>query len=351
MGLIHKTSSPPSTAGRLAVGPGRLLRLASLFKGWRLLWLLLPLLLWWALKDVPFQAVLQSLQRLQAWQMAALLVLNLVLILLITSRWWLILRSSGYPISFLRLSAYRLAGFAVSYFTPGPQVGGEPLQVLLLTRHALPVPAAASSVLMDKLIELLANFAFLVLGLLVISAAGLAVGRVPGWVLPLSAILFFAMTAHVFLLWQGRTPFTWLARRLLQITPRLSWLKSLYHPLQQAEAGMMALCRSRPRFLFETLAVSLLVWAGLLWEYALMLQFVGLSLTLPQVILALTLARLAFLVPLPGGLGALEASQVLAMQLLGVSPALAISLCLIIRARDLIFGAAGLAVWAWTARS
>jgi glycosyltransferase 2 family protein len=113
---------------------------------------------------------------------------------------------------------------------------------------------------------------------------------------------------------------------------------------------MMCLCRDQPRFLLETLGVSLLVWAALLGEYVLMLQFVGLTLNLAQVILALTLARLAFLVPLPGGLGALEASQVAAMELLGFSPALGISLCLIIRARDLVLGGAGLGIWGWTSR-
>jgi uncharacterized protein (TIRG00374 family) len=352
MGIIDENPSPPGAAGPDSARRGWFNRSGTLRLSGRLVWLLLPLLLWWSLKDVPYQAVLQSLQQFQAWQMAALLGLNLVIILLISSRWWLILRSAGQHVPFLRLSAYRLIGFALSYFTPGPQVGGEPLQVLLLTRrHRVSTPAAISSVFMDKMLELFSNFAFLVLGLLVISTAGLEAGWVPVWVLPLIILILLAMTAHLMLFWQGITPFTWLACRLAQKAPQLPLVQSIYLIILQAETEMMTLCRTRPQFLIETMGVSLLIWAGLLWEYMLMMQFMGLVLNLPQVILALTLARLAFLVPLPGGLGALEASQVLAMQLLGLSPALGISLCLIIRARDLILGAAGLGMWGWTSRS
>jgi uncharacterized membrane protein YbhN (UPF0104 family) len=60
--------------------------------------------------------------------------------------------------------------------------------------------------------------------------------------------------------------------------------------------------------------------------------------------------RLAFLVPLPGGLGALEASQTFALAALGFQPALGIALSLLIRARDIILGAAGLALAAVLAR-
>jgi uncharacterized membrane protein YbhN (UPF0104 family) len=91
--------------------------------------------------------------------------------------------------------------------------------------------------------------------------------------------------------------------------------------------------------------VSLLVWVAMVAEYWLTLRLLGLPLNLSQAVVALTAARLAFITPTPGGLGALEASQALAMQALGFGPAAGISLSLIIRARDLFFGGLGL-VWA-----
>ena len=73
-----------------------------------------------------------------------------------------------------------------------------------------------------------------------------------------------------------------------------------------------------------------------------MLYFLGVSLTFDQTIVALTAARLAILFPLPGGLGALEASQVLAMTVLELNPAVGLSLSLLIRVRDVLLGSLGL---------
>jgi uncharacterized membrane protein YbhN (UPF0104 family) len=53
-------------------------------------------------------------------------------------------------------------------------------------------------------------------------------------------------------------------------------------------------------------------------------------------------ARVAILLPLPAALGALEASQALAMRLLGQSPAAGVSLSVLIRVRDLLLGVIGL---------
>jgi uncharacterized membrane protein YbhN (UPF0104 family) len=51
---------------------------------------------------------------------------------------------------------------------------------------------------------------------------------------------------------------------------------------------------------------------------------------------------LAFLLGLPGGLGALEASQVLALGWFGQPAAVAISIALLMRGRDLLNGGLGL---------
>jgi uncharacterized membrane protein YbhN (UPF0104 family) len=87
---------------------------------------------------------------------------------------------------------------------------------------------------------------------------------------------------------------------------------------------------------------TLLSWIVLYLEYWLALHFLDLSLTLPQVVGVLTAARLAFLTPLPGGLGALVSSQILAISAMGYSIEDGASVAIIIRARDLLFGGLGL---------
>jgi uncharacterized membrane protein YbhN (UPF0104 family) len=103
-----------------------------------------------------------------------------------------------------------------------------------------------------------------------------------------------------------------------------------------------AFTRRHPAALFTSLAASLLAWTGMCMEYFLMLNFLGMHLHPWQALAALTASLIAFLMPLPGGLGALEASQVLALGSLGYPAASAIGLTLLMRARDLLNGGLGL---------
>jgi uncharacterized membrane protein YbhN (UPF0104 family) len=63
-----------------------------------------------------------------------------------------------------------------------------------------------------------------------------------------------------------------------------------------------------------------------------------------QVVAGWAAGWLSFIVPLPGSLGALEASQVVVLGTFGVSSALALSLVVLLRARDLLFGGVGLVI-------
>jgi uncharacterized membrane protein YbhN (UPF0104 family) len=63
---------------------------------------------------------------------------------------------------------------------------------------------------------------------------------------------------------------------------------------------------------------------------------------------------LSFIVPLPGGLGALEASQIFILSRFGIGNAVAISLILLMRGRDLLIGGLGLFIAgtaSWTRKS
>ena len=101
-------------------------------------------------------------------------------------------------------------------------------------------------------------------------------------------------------------------------------------------------CRQNVRALLAGAGLSVGIWALMVFEFSLMLQFLGVQFNLVQILIALTAARIAFLLPFPAGLGALEAGQVIAMGLIGVSPAIGVSLSLLIRARDVLFGGVGL---------
>ena len=306
--------------------------------------LLLGLLLAWALRNAPLPEIWQAIRRLQPGQLLWLALLNALIYLLISLRWWIIVRAEARSVPYLPLLAARLAVFGVSYFTLGPQVGGEPLQVLALQRrHGLSYTRATASVLMDKLLEFLVNFLLLAFGLTALLRAGFLEGsaqfRLSLFLLPL---LMLWPPVHILLMVRRIYPLT----RLLQALPFLPVGSRLLRFLRACEWLAGTFCRRHPFALLAALAVSLMTGLGMLLEYALMLSFLGLDLPFWKTIAGWTAGWLSFLVPLPGGLGALEASQVFALGAFGIPAALAISLTLLMRARDLLIGGLGLLL-AW----
>lgn len=303
---------------------------------WQLgIWVVALAVLWLVVRSVPLREVIWTLGQLRGWQLVLLALLNGLVLLALNGRWWLLLRGLGHELPFGSLLGHRLAAFGVSYFTPGPHFGGEPVQVLLVERqHGVPRAGAIAAVSLDKTVELLLNFGFLVLGVLLVVQTGLlgeSVGnRTAVWLL----LLLLPPVLYLWLIWRGRQPVARLLRRLKLVR----WETAVSH----SEAQMNNLCRQNPGALLGAIGLSSLGWALMIAEFYLMALFLSISLTPPQLIALLTAARVAYLLPLPGGLGTLEASQVWALGLMGFNPALGLSLSLLIRGRDVALGLLGL---------
>jgi glycosyltransferase 2 family protein len=315
-----------------------------------LLWLCVLGLFTLALRQAELGQVWQGIGRLGARQILALIGLNLVILALMAARWGLALRAFGSRVRLLPLLAYRLAGFGVSYFTPGPQFGGEPLQVHLLHRdQGVPLAVAVSSVFLDRLVDLLANFTFLAGGTLVIALYGRA-GSAFGGIWFLAGGLVLLPLGHLLALRHGYHPVAWALQHI--------WLRlrrpALHHAAEmacQAEGQIGLLLRDQPGMFARMIALAGLTWLMVIAEFWLAVKFLGMSSSLAEAITILTAARLAFLLPLPGGLGALEASQALATGWLGWGPEAGLALSLVIRARDVFLAVLGLWLGGFAYRS
>ncbi len=294
---------------------------------------------WWLFHTIALTEIAQILQQLTwrkgAWLMAA----NLVVLVTLTSRWWLFLYGLGYLVPFSALLRYRVAAFAVSYFTPGPHFGGEPLQVYLLNqRHGVPVATAIASVTLDKVLEMTVNFAvlaggaFLILQQEVLTTTLLSQPRT-GLV---SVLLFLPLVALV--VWVGRQRLAYRVGHQERSGRLAQWLAMLKQSLGQ----MVDLWRSKPALFLAASAVSLLSWVALIGEFWYMTAALELDLSFTQAMTLLFAMRVAILLPMPAGLGALEAGLALATTALGLSPAAGLSMSLLIRLRDVVLGLIGL---------
>ena len=317
--------------------------LKRVFKPRYLIWLIALPLIVWVLREVPHYEVWGTLSGLSWSQIGLLVLINTGIVLLFSSRWWLILRSLGYSLPYSSTVAYRQAAFGVSYFTPGPQFGGEPLQVYLTRRrHSVPGAFAIAAVTLDKLLELIANFTFLALGIFLILQ-----GRIFGGILPFAAVfvavgLLLLPAIYLLALWLGREPLSWFLEHIPVRYSSLPQVRRIQQSVASAESQAKLFCQKKPLALLQAMLLSMFIWAALVAEYWLAVNFLGTGINLIQTMVVMALARLAFLSPTPGGLGALEASQVLAMEALGLSPALGISISLLIRGRDIVFAGLGL---------
>jgi uncharacterized protein (TIRG00374 family) len=306
----------------------------------------------WALRSVSLSDVWGVLSNVGPAQILILVVANCLVSLTFSARWWLILRAQGHPISYLTLAGYRLAAFGVTYFTPGPQFGGEPLQVYLVQRqHRVAGSTAVSAVALDKSLELLVNFSFLMGGVACILLGQVFPGIVGGPAIILPLVLLALPMGFLFAIWSGKHPVSGFFEGGVGLLSKQRWLgngpwfsryRDIYRTLWDSEEEATRFCRESPLILVQALLVSLVSWVAILGEFWLMSRVLGLNLTPLQTISVLTAARIAYLLPLPAGLGTLEASQVLALGALGLNPALGISLSLLIRARDVALGGFGL---------
>lgn len=308
-----------------------------------LLWCSIPVVVWWTLKDFSIAEILGNFQSIGLEAVVVLIGLNIIIFTLLSLRWWLILRAQGNPRSLLTLINYRLAGFGITYFTPGPQLGGEPLQVYLLSqREGIKTSFAAASVTLDKLLELLANFSLLLVGIAVILFGGSLEGATRFELILLPILLLMLPIAYLVALRLGYYPLSSILSIINVRITRSQKFTRLVLTLTETENQVSKFCQENTLPLLVAAILSFGIWVLMVFEFSLMMQFLGIHLNLMQVLVALTAARIAFLLPLPAGLGTLEAGQVMAMGLIGVNPVFGVSLSLLIRIRDVIIGSIGL---------
>src|SRR5687768_11662781 len=164
-----------------------------------LLWLLALSLAAWTFAQMPLAAINTTIGTLSFLQFVFWLGLNLGIILLCNYRWQLLNQMFGLRIGFIRLLKIRQAGQAISFITPGPQFGGEPLQIYWLYRLcSLPLGKTVLALGLDRFFELGINFAVLLLGLAIVLLY--STEEVTAWP-ELAGLLILLIAVLLFLLW------------------------------------------------------------------------------------------------------------------------------------------------------
>lgn len=279
---------------------------------------------------------------LLTWGYGLVLIYPLVWVLLNTAgwRWSLSARYGSFPL--FHLAQIRVAGETFNSLLPSGYVGGEPLKAKLLGR-ALPLREAASSVLIAKSAQSIALVFFVGIGLTLgrnrLSSPWLQRGT---W----TALAFLAAGIALFTALLTRRNFSRLGRGLHRMT-RWSWIQRQETRLAALDESLGSFYReSKGRFLISV-AYHLLGWLAGAMEIAVIFVLIDHPLHWRQAWFMGAMAQLASVIGLlaPAGVGLFEGGHYMAASLLGLDPALGLSVSLIRRAREVFWDFLGLLIF------
>lgn len=295
---------------------------ADTFKGWRyraVVWSVLvaalgylSFALWSGWNDV-----IDAATKVGILGLVIALLLSLVNYGLRFVRWQLYLKAMAHPVHWRPSLKIYLAGFALTT-TPGK--AGEALRGVLLKHRGVPYQTSLAAFVSDRLSDLLAVVILTLFGLSAYPAAQ-----------PLVIIGAGCILVSFAVFWNKR-----LLNRLNDSIKGVSRLATLLHQLLETLLQVRR-CHT-PWLMFSASALGVLAWAAEAWALHLILQWMGLDVSLGFVVFVYAVSMLAGALSFtPGGLGSAEVAMVTLLIWAGVGSVEATAATILIRVTTLWF--------------
>jgi putative membrane protein len=281
------------------------------------------------------------------WALLLLVPLHALPLLLDVMGWRVLILGRSRLLALLLIAWIREA---INRLLPVANIGGELVGVRLLTRQGIGGTAAATSVIVEVLLILVAQYLFLIVGVACLL-------DITGSVKTAQALLIGvagSLPVVLFLIWLLRSGEFFrvikkLAPTILGSNGRTS---SLLDTLGQLDRAIRELASAHGRL------ARALCWqlAGLISgssETWLALRWLGHPVGWPAALAleSLTLAARSLAFVAPAGLGVQEAGLIGVGHVLGLGSDVALALSLAKRMREIFFGLPALAAWQWTTRA
>ncbi len=306
-----------------------------------LLWLLAVALSAWTFAHLPTTSIIETVFSLKWPQWFAWFGINALIIVLSVHRWRHLITMLDAKINFADLLFIRQAGQTINFITPGPQFGGEPLQVFWLCCSGVSLEKSLLSIGLDRIYELLINFIVLLvcvfLLLFVCDISVLKTSTITAQKNIVSLTVGFLLVVSILYLLVSRP--AWLLNRCRYLLARWNehaLIQKVKQSWQAVRKDLKIVLRTRKSALANCAGISFLTWVALLGELALLLNFLDIDFNMTAFLLILIAMRLALLLPIPGGIGTLEASVLWSFHYLHLSDVAAVGLIALMRLRDII---------------
>ena len=253
--------------------------------------------------------------------------------------WACALNALGAPIPLARLYLIRLAGEAVNQLTPAGAVGGEPVKMYLLKLQGVSTDKAVASLVIARTALTVAQVVFILMGLPFFLYRLGVLGK--NWIVLLPLLGLAYLFVRLLIRLQTRGLISVGVRKLKRVLP---WLERWERSAENTDAYLLSFYDSSHRAFVASTLYHLGGWVVGVAEVAIILSMLGAPYQPPDPLILETMIQplMAAALIIPGALGVQEAGGVLLCRLLGIEPALGLTLMVLRRARQTAYVFAGL---------
>ena len=298
-------------------------------------WLVGCSLVFFTVRELPLAGILERLGEISPLRLVGLLAINSLILFLSVKRWQVLAQVFDIQLSLTHLFKVRQAGNTISFVTPGPQFGGEPLQLYWLSQsHEIPMDISLAILGADRFMEIFINLSILLLSVIFIFYTDIEVNLSKTFLFIFLTVAILTMLLVLFL----RQP-EWLENIFKSLFSRFTHTVSNSNESQNASSGWGRLLKKIEKNKSKVIlaaTIALLGWIALLFELFMMMEALGVSSNFYEVIFVMLGIRIALLMPIPGGVGTIEASLFWSFEILGLTLAGAGGLIALSRLRDVI---------------
>lgn len=300
--------------------------------------------------QLDFEEAWQGITHAGYW-FAAVVVLWAFLYIFNTSAWYIIIKSDHHPstrnISFAHLYRLTVSGFALNYATPGGLMGGEPYRIMSIAPY-IGTERASSSVILYAMTHMFSHFWFWAISIVLFLITQVVT-------LELGILLALCTVFCLLGLWFFMAGYRkGLANRALNIARHIPLLKRWAEPfiashkeqLDTIDHQIAALHKQNPRTFVTAVLLELTcrIVSSLEIYFILLVIMPEVSFIQCILILAFTslFANLLFFIPLQ--LGGREGGFLMSTAAFGITTSAGVFVALLVRIRELIWTAIGLAL-------
>ena len=289
----------------------------------------------WILWEVGRPAIEANLSAI-GWWFPGFVGLFLVPQLFFFVGWWILIDTELQPSSPWGLFGIYLAGDSFNYLIPSANLAGEPLKAHLL-RNGMGFGHALTSITIHKHAELVAQWGFLVLGVVVC----LMYFTLPVWVQLITIIVVIGMGGGLWLLTRvlKRGTYGPIIQKFARFKAFSNWLNQYQSQAQKLDSRIQSFYQQESGRFLAAVGWCFLGWCGGLLETYLILQLLAPELGWPTAIsieaLAMILNNLIFFIP--GRVGSAEGVRVGLFLLFGLPAAQGVAYGLVRRGREVLW--------------